>query len=82
MKTTKICIDYFESEKAGGLVLIACKISPLTTGLLGFLTLKMTLKTTADQMEKKGQQVTAVWRNGGLSASYDSFVVGSSAVLR
>jgi len=26
--------------------------------------------------------VTAVWRNGGLSASYDSFVVGSSAVLR
>ena len=28
------------------------------------------------------QQVTAVWRNGGFSASYDSFVVGSSAVLR
>ena len=26
--------------------------------------------------------VTAVWRNGGFSASYDSFVVGSSAVLR
>jgi hypothetical protein len=25
---------------------------------------------------------TAVWRNGGCSASYDSFVVGSSAVLR
>jgi hypothetical protein len=25
---------------------------------------------------------TAVWRNGGFSASYDSFVVGSSAVLR
>ena len=24
----------------------------------------------------------AVWRNGGCSASYDSFVVGSSAVLR
>jgi hypothetical protein len=31
---------------------------------------------------KETQQVTAVWRNGGLSASYDSFVVGSSAVLR
>jgi len=31
----------------------------LIAGLLGFLTLKMTLKTTADQMEKKGQQVTA-----------------------
>ena len=31
---------------------------------------------------EKTQQVTAVWRNGGFSASYDSFVVGSSAVLR
>jgi hypothetical protein len=28
------------------------------------------------------QQLTAVWRNGGCSASYDSFVVGSGAVLR
>jgi len=27
-------------------------------------------------------QVTAVWQNGGCSASYESFVVGSSAVLR
>jgi len=26
--------------------------------------------------------LTAVWRNGGFSASYDSFVVGSSTVLR
>jgi len=31
---------------------------------------------------KEGQHLTAVWRNGGFSASYDSFVVGSSAVLR
>ena len=31
---------------------------------------------------KEGQLVTAVWRNGGFSASYDSFVVGSSSVLR
>jgi hypothetical protein len=30
----------------------------------------------------KRQPLTAVWRNGGFSASYDSFVVGSSAVLR
>jgi hypothetical protein len=30
----------------------------------------------------KRQQVTAVWRNGGFSASFDSFAVGSSAVLR
>ena len=33
-------------------------------------------------IEKKGERLTAVWRNGGFSASYDSFVVGSSAVLR
>jgi hypothetical protein len=31
---------------------------------------------------KVKQLVTAVWGNGGCSASYDSFVVGSSAVLR
>ena len=31
---------------------------------------------------KEGQHLTAVWRNGGFSASYDSFVVGSGAVLR
>ena len=31
---------------------------------------------------QEAQQVTAVWRNGGCSASYDSFVVGTSAVLR
>jgi len=31
---------------------------------------------------QEGQLVTAVWRNGGCSASYDSFVVGSSVVLR
>ena len=30
----------------------------------------------------KGERLTAVWRNGGCSASYDSFVVGLSAVLR
>jgi len=31
---------------------------------------------------KEPQAVTAVWRNGGCSASYDSFVQGSSAILR
>jgi len=31
---------------------------------------------------KEGQHLTAVWRNGGFSSSYDSFVVDSSAVLR
>jgi hypothetical protein len=32
--------------------------------------------------DKNNEGITAVWRNGGFSASYDSFVVGSSAVLR
>jgi len=39
------------------------------------MTEKQTTKT-------EGQHTTAAWRNGGFSASYDSFVVGSSAVLR
>jgi len=39
----------------------------------------MTEKQTT---KREGQQLTAVWRNGGCSASYDSFVVGSSVVLR
>jgi len=34
------------------------------------------------RQSKEGQQLTAVWRNGGFSASYDSFLVGSNAVLR
>ncbi len=38
--------------------------------------------TTNKHDRKEGQHLTAVWRNGGFSASYDSFVVGSSAVLR
>jgi hypothetical protein len=41
-------------------------------------------RTTDRQSIRKteGQPITAVWRNGGFSASYDSFVVGSSSVLR
>ena len=38
--------------------------------------------TINNQTEKKADRITAVRRNGGCSASYDSFVVGSSAVLR
>ena len=38
--------------------------------------------TTTNNGKTERQPVTAVWRNGGCSASYDSFVVGSSAVLR
>ena len=33
-------------------------------------------------MTEEKRHITAVWRNGGFSASYDSFVVGSSAVLQ
>jgi hypothetical protein len=32
--------------------------------------------------KKNTERTTSVWRNGGCSASVDSFVVGSSAVLR
>lgn len=31
---------------------------------------------------KEARPVTTVWRNGGFSALYDSFVVGSSVILR
>ena len=30
----------------------------------------------------EGLHTTAVWRNGGCSASYDSFMLNQSAVLR
>ena len=46
----------------------------------------MTLKPNTDNglqgRTTEHQLPTAVWRNGGFSASYDSLVVGSSAVLR
>lgn len=38
--------------------------------------------TKSNSGQQEHQPPTAVWRNGGFSASYDSFVVGSSAVLR
>ncbi len=34
------------------------------------------------EQNKNTERTTAVWRNGGCSASYDSFVVASSVVLR
>jgi hypothetical protein len=37
--------------------------------------------TDKQTTKKEGQHTTAVWRNGGFSASYDSFVVGSCSVL-
>jgi hypothetical protein len=38
--------------------------------------------TTNKHDRKEGQQLTAVWRNGGFSASYDSFVGKQTLVLR
>ena len=39
-------------------------------------------RTVNNDIGQERQPVTAVWRNGGFSASYDSFVLSSSAVLR
>jgi hypothetical protein len=41
----------------------------------------LTVKRFKTQTTER-QPLTAVWRNGGFSTSYDSFVLGSSAVLR
>ncbi len=38
--------------------------------------------TTTNNRKTEQLVLTAVWRNGGFSASFDSFVIGSSAVLR
>ena len=38
--------------------------------------------TTKNSRKTKRQPVTAVWRNGGFSASYDTFVVNQKIVLR
>jgi hypothetical protein len=40
------------------------------------------IKMVVNHDRQERQPITAVWRNGGFSASYDSFVVSSSAVLR
>jgi hypothetical protein len=40
------------------------------------------IKMVVNHDRHKRQLITAVWRNGGFGASYDSFVVGSSVVLR
>ncbi len=40
------------------------------------------IKMVVTHARQERQPITAVWRNGGCSASYASFVVGSSAVLR
>jgi len=61
-----------------------CQVAPADPQAKTWQRVWLSHRTTARQSGRKteGQQLTAVWRNGGCNASYDSFVVGSSAVLR
>ena len=61
-----------------------CQVAPAVTKAKTWQRVCLSDRTTDRQSGRKteGQQLTAVLRNGGCSASYDSFVVGSSAVLR
>lgn len=45
-------------------------------------TLKRSVANGLQGRRTEHQPVTAVWRNGGFRASYESFVVGSSSVLQ
>ena len=40
------------------------------------------IKMVVTHTRQERQPITAVWRNGGFSASYDSFVVQQTVVLR
>ena len=61
-----------------------CQVAPADTQAKTWQRVCLSHRTTDRQSVRKteGQQLTAVWRNGGFSASYDSLVVGSSEVLR
>ena len=61
-----------------------CQVAPTSAQTKTWQRVCLFQRTTDRQSPRKteGQPITAVWRNGGFSASYDSFVVGSSAVLR
>ena len=52
------------------------------TKTFGQLVAKLNKDKGFSHGQQERQPVTAVWRNGGCSASYDSFVVVLSAVLR
>ena len=45
-------------------------------------TVKRSIDNGLQERWTEGQLITAVWRNGGFSASYDSFVVQQTVVLR
>jgi len=46
------------------------------------MTQKLNTDNGLQRRTTEHQPVTAVWRNGGCRASYDSFVQSSSSVLR
>jgi hypothetical protein len=61
-----------------------CQVAQANTQTKTWQRVCLFQRTTDRKTTRKteGQHPTAVWRNGGCSASYDSFVVGSRAVLR
>jgi hypothetical protein len=61
-----------------------CQVAPANTQTKTWQRVWLSNRTTDRQSTRKteGQQLTAVLRNGGCSASYDSFVLSSSSVLR
>ena len=61
-----------------------CQVAPADTQAKTWQRVCLSHRTTDRQSTPKteGQQLTAVWRNGGFSASYDSFVVQQTVVLR
>ena len=61
-----------------------CQVAPADPQAKTWQRVCLFQRTTERQSgrKKNTERTTAVWCNGGCSASYDSFVVGSSAVLR
>ena len=61
-----------------------CQVAPADTQAKTWQRVCLPHSTTDRQSTRKteGQQLTAVWRNGGCSASYDSFVDQQTVVLR
>ena len=61
-----------------------CQVAPADPQAKTWQRVRLFQRTTDRQSgrKKNTERTTAVWRNGGFSASYDSFVVGPSTVLR
>ncbi len=61
-----------------------CQVAPADPQAKTWQRVCLFQRTTDRQSERKKntERTTAVWRNAGFSASYDSFVISSSAVLR